>query len=315
MPTTGRAAMRSTRSTPTPRSSFRSRRPRRRGRGPSPATTCSTCSSSIRTPSLTHSVGTAMLTCVFNFGQQAECEETLQLNGGTLFASGPADFNSTVRHPGRDGRWRQLPRSARADLDLGRRPSPLQARGALRHRVRVGEPRRGDLPGGPPAAGSARSANGPQASVIIQARREARTRSRSPPSRPPSRWSIVASSPPATKIHASATGSRSAWRTPSCLAAPDHVGEEVVHLADLLAQRLGDHRVLRGLGQRLDPEVDEAELRPLRHVGVGDRPEAAGRVRRRAPPRRTRGTCARPRRGRRGRGRASSRSGGRGSAR
>ena len=45
--------------------------------------------------SLSHSVGTAMLTCVFNFGQQAECEETLQLNGGTLFASGPADFTST----------------------------------------------------------------------------------------------------------------------------------------------------------------------------------------------------------------------------
>ena len=43
------------------------------------------------------------------------------------------------------------------------------------------------------------------------------------------------------------------------------------------AHRLRDHRVLGGLGQRLDPEVDEPELRALRHVGVDDRAQAARR--------------------------------------
>ena len=63
------------------------------------------------------------------------------------------------------------------------------------------------------------------------------------------------------KTHASATGSRSGWSTPVGLAAADHVGEEVVHLADLAADGRGDHGVLRRLGQRLDPEVDEPQLR------------------------------------------------------
>ena len=55
----------------------------------------------------------------------------------------------------------------------------------------------------------------------------------------------------------------------------------------------GDHGVVGGLGERLDPEVDEPEPRALRHVGVGDRAEAAGAGRRRAPPRRARGTAPR----------------------
>src|SRR5262249_1735730 len=55
-------------------------------------------------------------------------------------------------------------------------------------------------------------------------------------------------------------------------------GEEVVDLADLLADRLRDHLVLGGDGERLDPEVDEAEPRPLGHVRIGDRAQAADRV-------------------------------------
>ena len=123
----------------------------------------------------------------------------------------------------------------------------------------------------PPGGARVRSAS-------IQARREARTRSRSPPSRPPSRWSIVASRPPATKIHASATGSRSAWSTPA--AWPRRITSAKKSCTSRICSRtrLGDHGVLGGLGERLDPEVDEPELRALRHVGVGDRAEAAGRV-------------------------------------
>ena len=46
------------------------------------------------------------------------------------------------------------------------------------------------------------------------------------------------------KSHASATGSRSGVDHALRLSAADHVGEEVVHLADLPAHRLRDHRVV-----------------------------------------------------------------------
>src|SRR5579872_2840656 len=75
-------------------------------------------------------------------------------------------------------------------------------------------------------------------------------------------------------------GDRIAVRTDDTLLlpAPDDVGEEIVHLADLPAHRLGDDGVVGSLAERLDPEVDEPELRAFGHVRVGDRAEARVRV-------------------------------------
>ena len=61
----------------------------------------------------------------------------------------------------------------------------------------------------------------------------ARTRSRSPPSSPPSRWSIVASRPPRDEDPGLGDRVAVGVEHPGRLTAADHVGEEVVHLADL----------------------------------------------------------------------------------
>ncbi len=37
-------------------------------------------------------IGTAVYSCTFNFAQQAACDANLELTGGTMFASGPADL-------------------------------------------------------------------------------------------------------------------------------------------------------------------------------------------------------------------------------
>jgi hypothetical protein len=44
---------------------------------------------------LKQSIGTATYTCSFNFKQQATCDAYYDLDGNTLFASGPVDFTST----------------------------------------------------------------------------------------------------------------------------------------------------------------------------------------------------------------------------
>src|SRR4051812_10479847 len=62
------------------------------------------------------------------------------------------------------------------------------------------------------------------------------------------------------------------------LALADDVGEEVVHLSDLGAEGLRDQRVVGGFREGLNPQIDEADLLALRHVGVGDRAEARGGV-------------------------------------
>jgi hypothetical protein len=46
-------------------------------------------------PRLTNLVGTAVYSCTFNFQHHALCEASFELNGGTMFASGPADFNGS----------------------------------------------------------------------------------------------------------------------------------------------------------------------------------------------------------------------------
>src|SRR5438105_5778844 len=65
------------------------------------------------------------------------------------------------------------------------------------------------------------------------------------------------------------------------LGAADHVGDELVHLAHLEAQGPPDLRVVRGLRQRLDPEVDEDDpsRRPGLEVGLADRLDPVRRVR------------------------------------
>ncbi len=43
-------------------------------------------------PKLKQSIGSALYTCNFNFNQQATYDAFYNLNGSTLFASGPVDF-------------------------------------------------------------------------------------------------------------------------------------------------------------------------------------------------------------------------------
>jgi len=45
---------------------------------------------------LKQSVGSASYTCTYNFNGQAICEAYFDLDGGTLFASGPVNFAKTV---------------------------------------------------------------------------------------------------------------------------------------------------------------------------------------------------------------------------
>jgi len=47
-------------------------------------------------PAMKKRIGSAVYTCTFNFGNVALCQADFQLNGGAMYASGPADFNSTA---------------------------------------------------------------------------------------------------------------------------------------------------------------------------------------------------------------------------
>jgi len=40
-------------------------------------------------------VGSATYSCTFNFGNRALCQADFELNGGAMFASGPANFSTT----------------------------------------------------------------------------------------------------------------------------------------------------------------------------------------------------------------------------
>jgi hypothetical protein len=44
--------------------------------------------------SLKHNIGSASYICTFNFNGNATCDAYYELNGGTLFASGPVDFST-----------------------------------------------------------------------------------------------------------------------------------------------------------------------------------------------------------------------------
>ena len=132
--------------------------------------------------------------------------------------------------------------------------------------------------------------------------------SNSSPTRPPRRRSIVDEQAARDEDPRLRVGVAVGHDAASGLAAADHVGDEVVHLAQLRAERAADLGVVGRLVQRLDPEVDHHDpgRAALFEVGLADRPQpvrrlllassASSQARARAP---------RPRRGRRGRGRAS----------
>ena len=89
------------------------------------------------------------------------------------------------------------------------------------------------------------------------ARRDGRresARDRSPAGRRGGRRPRV-SRPTATKIHASARGSRSARDRSGRLTARHDLGDERVHVAQVATQVAPDLRVVPGLGQRLQPEL------------------------------------------------------------
>ena len=76
---------------------------------------------------------------------------------------------------------------------------------------------------------------------------------------------------PPRKIHASASGSRSAASLPATCASTNAVGHEVVHVSHVPAQVPRDLGVLARLGQSLDPEVRWQDVHRLteakRHLG------------------------------------------------
>jgi hypothetical protein len=47
-----------------------------------------------RDPSLKKRIGSAVYSCTFNFAHNALCEETFELNDGTMFAAGPVDLDA-----------------------------------------------------------------------------------------------------------------------------------------------------------------------------------------------------------------------------
>ena len=93
-----------------------------------------------------------------------------------------------------------------------------------------------------------------------------------PPSTPPSRSANDRSNPPARKIHASASGSRSAGIAPVGLISTHHLGDEVVYLAHVGAHVALDLLVLGRFGHALQPEVRQQRVRPRRTLsGAGAR--------------------------------------------
>ncbi len=67
---------------------------REKGKGPFPGDDVLYKFKLYRAPNLKSPVGSAVYTCVYNFSQHALCEGSYQLTAGTMFASGPVDFNS-----------------------------------------------------------------------------------------------------------------------------------------------------------------------------------------------------------------------------
>ena len=155
-------------------------------------------------------------------------------------------------------------------------------------------------------------------SAASQARRAARIAASSASSSRPTRRPTMPRMPPASMIHASASGVTLGRDRSLLLAPPDKVCDEVVHLAHVDAEAPLQLGILGCLAQRLHPQLRELELRrPDGDVSLADRLDRRARVGRRlrASAPRTRASWPRRARAQRDRGRASRRSGGRGSAR
>jgi hypothetical protein len=67
-----------------------------KGKGPYPGDDALYSFNLYDAASLSHRIGTATLTCVYNFSQHATCEASIQTTSGTMFASGPADFTAAT---------------------------------------------------------------------------------------------------------------------------------------------------------------------------------------------------------------------------
>ena len=163
---------------------------------------------------------------------------------------------------------RQRRRRKARRLWLGRRakafgPSPLQ---------RAQKPK---APGA--AAGGFLFGQAP----VIQVRREATMSSNSSPTRLPSRRSIVDSSPSEMKIHASASASRSATIPPAAWARRMTSATKLCTSRSCARSARRISAIVGGLGQRLDPEVDEHDPRrsAFLEVGLADRAQPVRRIR------------------------------------
>jgi hypothetical protein len=64
-----------------------------KGKGPYPGDNALYSFKLYRDARLTRQIGTAVYTCTFNFQHHALCEASFELNGGNMYASGPADFD------------------------------------------------------------------------------------------------------------------------------------------------------------------------------------------------------------------------------
>lgn len=67
---------------------------KQKGGGPYPGDTATYSFQLFRDSGLTKSVGTAEYSCTFAFNKRAFCTANYYLKGGSIFASGPADFTS-----------------------------------------------------------------------------------------------------------------------------------------------------------------------------------------------------------------------------
>ncbi len=66
-----------------------------KGTGPFPGDTAQYNFKLYRDPNLKHGAGSAVYTCTFNFAHHAICTALYEVSTGTMFASGPTDFDST----------------------------------------------------------------------------------------------------------------------------------------------------------------------------------------------------------------------------
>jgi hypothetical protein len=77
---------------------------------------------------LTRPVGTAVYSCTFNFAQEAICEASFNLNGGTMVALGPATLDTpnivlpviggTGRYAGAHGQFTSRPTGAKNNAQI-----------------------------------------------------------------------------------------------------------------------------------------------------------------------------------------------------